>query len=91
MLLGVFVIAFDVLAAALGGQTMTATARRWFRQTPAVWIVVPVVLYLLAHMTVMPLRYDPLDRTYAWIHEKVNPSAPPSPPPTTGDVTPGNG
>ena len=91
-LLAGFVIAFDLAATALNGETMTVSVRRWFRHAPAAWIVVPVLVYLVAHLTVMPLRYDPLDRTYAWLHKRINhPTAPAPPPPPPVDVHPGNG
>jgi hypothetical protein len=42
---------------------------------------------------VMPLRFDPLDRSYAWLYKKLH--APPSqerqPPPPRQDFAPGNG
>jgi hypothetical protein len=91
-LLAGFVIAFDLAATALDGETMTVSVRRWFRHAPAVWILVPVLVYVVAHLTVMPLRYDPLDRTYAWLHKRIHVRHPAPPPPTQPvNVHPGNG
>ena len=88
-LLAILVIGFDVAAAALGGETMTNSVGRWFRQPSTAWIVVPLVLYLVAHLTVMPLRYDPLDRSYAFLRKRVN--HPTAPAPAREPVNSGHG
>ncbi|MBV8951623.1 MAG: hypothetical protein JOZ99_12165 [Actinobacteria bacterium] len=93
-LLAILVIVFDVAATASGGETMTATLRRWLRHAPASWIAIPLFLYLIAHMTIIPLRYDPLQRTYTWLYNKTHQPAPPPPPEPTSspvEVPPGNG
>jgi hypothetical protein len=69
LVLGV-VIVFDVAAALLGGESMTDTARRWFHHGVARWFVLGLIVYLAAHLTVLPWRVDPLDRAYAWLQEK---------------------
>jgi hypothetical protein len=68
----VLVVAFDLTATALGGETMTDSVRRWFHHRPTQWIVVPVMLYLVVHLTVIPWRFDPLDRTYVWLRNRVH-------------------
>jgi hypothetical protein len=92
-LLAILVIAFDVAAAALGGEPMTNSVRRWLRHAPAAWVAVPLLVFLLAHMTVMPARYDPLERTYTWLYKRTHQphrTTPVEPPPAT-DGHPGNG
>jgi hypothetical protein len=66
------VVAFDVAATALGGETMTDAARRWLRHGTSQWLAVPLVVYLVLHLTVMPWRYDPLDRTFVWLRRKID-------------------
>lgn len=78
VLLAVVVVAFDVAASMLGGETMTDSVRRWFHQRPTQWIVVPVILYLVVHLTVIPWRFDPLDRTYVWLRRTTSSTPPPT-------------
>src|SRR5690242_1682794 len=67
----VVVLLFDVAAAIYDGEPMTAATRRWFANGGAgKWIVVVLMAYLAIHLTVMPQRMDPLDRTFVWIREK---------------------
>ena len=73
VVVAIFVVAFDVAAAALGGETMTDATRRWFHRTPGQWFVVPVMVYLVVHLTVMPWRFDPLDRTFVWLRRTFAP------------------
>lgn len=83
-LLAILVLVFDVAATALGGETMTSALRRWLRHTPAAWLAVPLFVYLIAHMTIMPLRFDPLQRTYTWLYNKTHqpkPARTPAPAP----------
>jgi hypothetical protein len=77
----VVVLAFDIAAAIYGGEPMTASVRRWFNHGIGRWFVIAVITYLVIHLTVMPTRVDPLDRTFAWIREKtVRPTVTPPPP-----------
>jgi hypothetical protein len=64
-LVAVVVIAFDVGAAVWGGEPMTNAARRWFNDSIGRWLVGALAVFLVAHLTVLPRRIDPLDRAYA--------------------------
>jgi hypothetical protein len=68
----VVVLLFDAAAAVLGGEPMTASVRRWFSHGTAKWVVMAVIAYLAIHLTVMPQRMDPLDRTFVWIRERTS-------------------
>jgi hypothetical protein len=68
------VVAFDVAAATLGGESMTDAARRWFQHGVGRWFVLAFMVYLAAHLTVLPWRVDPLDRAYVWLRTKTRPA-----------------
>jgi hypothetical protein len=72
MLLGL-VIAFDIAAARWGGESMTDAARRWFNHGVGRWLIVAGIVFLAVHLTVLPYRYDPLDRGYTWLQKRFGP------------------
>src|SRR4029077_5573055 len=63
-LLLALIVAFDVAAAVWGGESMTDAARRWFNHGIGRWFVLVGIVYLAIHLTVLPQRIDPLDRSY---------------------------
>jgi hypothetical protein len=71
----VLVVAFDLLAVRLGGESMTDAARRWFQHGFARWLVIGGIVFLAIHLTVLPNRYDPLHRTYQWFENRYGPNA----------------
>jgi hypothetical protein len=68
----IVVVVFDVFAATLGGESMTDAMRRWFGHGIGRWFVLALLVYLVAHLTVLPWRYDPLDRAYVWLRGKTH-------------------
>ena len=62
-LLLAMVVAFDVAAAVWGGESMTDAARRWFNHGIGRWFVLIGIVYLAIHLTVLPYRMDPLDKS----------------------------
>ena len=89
-LLLTLVVAFDVAAAIWGGESMTDAARRWFNHGIGRWFLVLVIVYLAVHLTVLPYRIDPLDRSYEWLQRKFGPNTNFVNPPTD-HYPPGNG
>jgi hypothetical protein len=73
VLLLALVAAFDVAAAHWGGESMTDAARRWFNHSIGRWFVVVLIVYVAIHLTVLPYRFDPLDRSYEWLQRKLGP------------------
>jgi hypothetical protein len=69
------VIAFDLAAVRWGGEAMTDAARRWFNHGIGRWLIVVGIVYLAIHLTVLPYRYDPLHRGYAWLEKRFGPTA----------------
>jgi len=65
-----FIVAFDVGAALWGGESMTYAARRWFAHGIGRWFVLVAIVYLAIHLTVLPERMDPLDRSNQWLQRK---------------------
>jgi hypothetical protein len=65
----VFVLAWDVVAALTGGESLTFTFRRAVAQGPWRWLALLVTLLLVVHLFLPPRlsRYDPLDRLYQHI------------------------
>jgi hypothetical protein len=89
-LLLALVVAFDVAAAVWGGESMTDAARRWFNHGIGRWFVLVGIVYLAIHLTVLPYRMDPLDKSYEWLQRKFGPTANYVNPPTD-QYPPGKG
>jgi len=70
LLVALVVVVFDVGAAMLGGEAMTDAARRWYHDSIGRWAVGAVVVFLALHLTVLPRRFDPLDRAYTRIRAR---------------------
>jgi hypothetical protein len=75
VLLLALVVAFDAAAAIWGGESMTDAARRWFNHGIGRWFVLIGIVYLAVHLTVLPYRIDPLDRSYEWLQRRFGPTA----------------
>ncbi len=66
LVLGTFVIGWDLVAAMTNNESLTITFRHGVAQTAWKWPVLVIAVLLLVHLFLPPRwwKYDPLDRTY---------------------------
>jgi len=77
VLLVVFVVGFDVVAALNNKESLTSTFRRGVAETWWRWPVLVFIVLLVTHLFLPPSlrKYDPVDRLYY----RVNPISAPGP------------
>jgi hypothetical protein len=66
LLLGAFVVGWDLVAAVTNNESLTIAFRHGVAQTAWKWPVLVIAVLLLVHLFLPPRlwKYDPLDRTY---------------------------
>jgi hypothetical protein len=89
VLLVLFVIGWDLVAAITNGESLTYVFRRGVAESAWRWPVLVVIALLVVHLYLPPKyqRYDPLDKVY----EQFQPKAPSPPPPPSVPPGPTNG